>query len=276
MPVVPWTPRLFMSATAAVLSPGSEAMAPRSNIRRNVIPKNLERFTEGPLPKQPDVERLSDRVICILGQNPSSFTLNGTNIYLIGTGKRRVLLDAGEGSPKAELVLALLERVFHAENVEGLDEIIITHLHHDHVGAALEISRRFGPCRISKYPTAQVEVDRRREVIRIEQEKSGIAPESGIIPKTATITWIGLDFELNSKYHKLVDGEVIRTQGATLRILWTPGHASDHVVVLLEEEHSLFSGDLILGYGTSWVDDLSSYMASLRKLETLAPARLYP
>jgi glyoxylase-like metal-dependent hydrolase (beta-lactamase superfamily II) len=269
-------PRLFMSSTAAALNPGSEALAPRSNIRRNVIPKNLERFTEGPLPKQPDVERLSSRVICILGQNPSGFTLNGTNIYLIGTGKRRVLLDAGEGSPKAELVLALLTKVFKAEGVEGLDEIIITHLHHDHVGAALEISKRFGPCRISKYPTPQTEVDRRKEVIRIEQEKAGIVPESGIIPKAATITWIGLDFELNSNYHRLFDGELVSTEGASLRILWTPGHASDHIVVLLEEEHSLFSGDLILGYGTSWVDDLASYMASLRKLEALAPVRLYP
>jgi endoribonuclease LACTB2 len=265
-----------ISPTSANVSPGSGALAPRSDVKRNVIPKNLERFTEGPLPKQLEVEKLSDRVICILGKNPSAFTLNGTNMYLIGTGKRRTLLDAGEGSPKAEQVISTLEVLFAKEGVEGLDEIVITHLHHDHVGGASHLAKRFGPCRMSKFPSPKTEIERRKEVIRLEQERAGIDPASHVIPASAAITHIGLDFEVNSGYHRLSEGELLRTEGASLRVFWTPGHAPDHVVVLLEEERSLFSGDHVLGWGTSWVDDLGLYMQSLHKIRLLNPARLYP
>ena len=44
----------------------------------------------------PDVARWSERVVVALGQNPSAFTGPGTNTYLVGTGKSRILLDTGE------------------------------------------------------------------------------------------------------------------------------------------------------------------------------------
>jgi len=54
---------------------------------------------------------------------------------------------------------------------------------------------------------------------------------------------LGLDFELNSNYNRLREGDVITTIGATLRVYHTPGHAADHCVLKLDEESSLFSGD---------------------------------
>lgn len=42
------------------------------------------------LPKLDPVTALSPRVIQILGDNPSAYTLQGTNSYLIGTGQKYV------------------------------------------------------------------------------------------------------------------------------------------------------------------------------------------
>jgi len=78
----------------------------------------------------------------------------------------------------------------------------------------------------------------------------------------------------------IFDGKRIAANGATLIAMYTPGHASDHLSFLLEDENALFSGDHVLGRGTSviaWPDgDLGAYMDSLERARTAAPKRIYP
>ncbi|KAJ9051365.1 Beta-lactamase-like protein 2 [Entomophthora muscae] len=71
----------------------------------------------------PPVTKLSSRVIRILGLNPGSFTLQGTNTYLVGTGKQRMLIDTGDGR---EEYLNLLASVLEEQNV-AIYKILITH-----------------------------------------------------------------------------------------------------------------------------------------------------
>ncbi len=88
----------------------------------------------------PDVKRLSPVCIRILGGNPGKFTLQGTNTYLLGSGTRRILIDAGEGKPAWA---ASLREVLEAEGAT-VDTLLLSHWHHDHVGGVDDL-RKIAP-----------------------------------------------------------------------------------------------------------------------------------
>lgn len=50
------------------------------------------------LPDLADVEDVTNRVIRIMGGNPGAMQLQGTNTYLLGIGKSRILVDTGQVS----------------------------------------------------------------------------------------------------------------------------------------------------------------------------------
>ncbi|KAH7396388.1 beta-lactamase-like protein [Pyrenochaeta sp. MPI-SDFR-AT-0127] len=64
----------------------------------------------------------------------------------------------------------------------------------------------------------------------------------------------------------ITDGQIFRVEGATVRALHAPGHSTDHMCFVLEEEQAMFTGDNILGHGTSAIEDLGVFMASLQKM----------
>ncbi|HYR78912.1 MAG TPA: MBL fold metallo-hydrolase [Candidatus Dormibacteraeota bacterium] len=191
--------------------------------------------------KMPDYSRISPRVATVLGQNPSPFTGPGTNTYIVGTSKRPILLDTGQGvAIYADLLETALKELSGSSELE---QIVLTHAHIDHLGGVRQVKERFGEMPVSKMPW------------------------EGHDAQAGAITEIGHD-------------AVVETEGATLRAVFTPGHAPDHLCYVLEEERALFTGDVVLGAGTTVIPDdtgdLGQYMDSLRRLLELDLETIYP
>jgi glyoxylase-like metal-dependent hydrolase (beta-lactamase superfamily II) len=72
----------------------------------------------------------------------------------------------------------------------------------------------------------------------------------------------------------LIEGSEIGFGASQLRVLATPGHSNDHVC--FQMDRALFSGDHIMGGSSVMVEDLASYLDSLRKLSPLLLERIYP
>jgi glyoxylase-like metal-dependent hydrolase (beta-lactamase superfamily II) len=97
------------------------------------------------------------------------------------------------------------------------------------------------------------------------------------------------------QYRGMKDGDEFKCDGAVLRAVFTPGHCGDHVSFLdtttggiqrtlthrLLVTHRLpykvlYSGDCVLGEGTTKFDNLYVYMQSLYKLLKYNVTQIYP
>ena len=75
-------------------------------------------------------------------------------------------------------------------------------------------------------------------------------------------------------------GQRVRAGTVDLTAIHTPGHTSDHVAFFEPGSGALFTGDAVVGRGTSFIDppdgNLVQYLRSLTRLEELGPRTIYP
>jgi len=74
----------------------------------------------------------------------------------------------------------------------------------------------------------------------------------------------------------IADRQKFEVEGATLTAIHSPGHTVDHMVFVLAEEDAMFTGDNVLGQGTTVFEDLATYLGSLEKMKHLFKGRAYP
>ena len=156
-------------------------------------------------------------------------------------GRDRVLLiDPG---PDDERHVGDIRRSIAGRPVDG---ILLTHAHADHSASASLLSGELG------------------------------AP---ILASSSTLA------RLNLPGRVLADGDAVPVSAggpsrSRLQVVETPGHSADHLSFLLLPQRWLFTGDLVLGSGSSAVlhpdGRVGDYIGSIRKLEALRPARQFP
>jgi len=157
---------------------------------------------------------------------------------MTGPGTNTYLLDTGDGiavidpGPELSVHRAAVES---AAGSLAIRWILVTHTHRDHSPAAGELRRSTG-ARVLGMPPPE-----------------GPSQDGGFVPD-----------EILSHGDRLRAGEV------SLRAIHTPGHASNHLCFLLEEERLLFSGDHIMQGSTVVISppdgDMRQYLDALEAL----------
>ena len=84
---------------------------------------------------------------------------------------------------------------------------------------------------------------------------------------------------LDDVQQRVTGGERLRIEGEELEVIATPGHTQEHVC-FLTAVGDLFSGDTILGFGTTAIfppdGHMGAYIRSLQLLLTKQPKRIHP
>ena len=213
---------------------------------------------DAPVPLLRNVMRLT-------APNPGMMTGPGTNSYIVGTADSGyIVIDPG---PKQALHI---QRLFDATKGDILG-IVCTHSHSDHSPAAKPLQAL---CSLS----------------------GGHKPliyglPSG--PQASSNSHFSPDKTLQNKEHirlvsRRLEGDSELELAHTLQVIHTPGHAANHVCLVLVEDGLLFSGDHILNGSTTVINppdghmgdyldslDLLSAVCTEHHIEHILPAHGY-
>jgi len=166
------------------------------------------------------------------------------NCFLVrrDAGDRALLVDPGEEAPR---LLAAIEQLG-----VGLDAILLTHTHFDHIGAVAPVAKTTG----APVYCPALEVQVMRDVM-------AYVPYAGFGP-----------YESHDPEHTVEGGEHLELAGMGIDVLFTPGHSPGHVTYAVSDgdDLALFSGDVLFQGSIGRTDlpgaDHATLMASIAAL----------
>ena len=201
--------------------------------------------------------QLLQHVMRLTAPNPSMMTGPGTNTYIVGTEETGyVVIDPGPDIP------AHIERIFQATGGD-INAIVCTHSHADHSPAAWPLQQRV------------VEASNTVPGALTSEFAKHICPILGL-PSASTSrdsAFFTPDIALQNQEHLaqyLCRVEAKNALKMSLQAIHTPGHAANHLCLILPEDGLLFSGDHILNGSTTVIDPPDGSMTDyLDSLDTL-------
>ena len=176
--------------------------------------------------------------------NPGPLTGAGNNTYLI-PGPEPLLVDAGVGDPRH------LDALAEALGGVPLARVVVTHDHADHASGAAALLARWPGVTLLKMPWPGRDRRDGRGGVRVDAAGRRRRPRGR-------------------------PGD-----GFRLQVVWTPGHAPDHVCLFEPAGRVLFGGDLLVQNDTVVIPasdggSLTQYLASLARVRALVPSRVLP
>ena len=164
------------------------------------------------------------------------------NTYILrrDDSDRALIVDPGD---EADKLLAAIDGLG-----VGLDGILLTHTHFDHVGAVAPVAKATGA-----------------EVWVPEAEKFVLDDIMAFVP------WPGFGpFESYDAEHTLRGGDRLELAGFEIDVLSTPGHSPGHVTFSILDETAIFSGDVLFQGSVGRTDlpggDWNTLLESIRRL----------
>jgi glyoxylase-like metal-dependent hydrolase (beta-lactamase superfamily II)/8-oxo-dGTP pyrophosphatase MutT (NUDIX family) len=203
----------------------------------------VERFLAAPNAQGEPTRRIEFRpnYICFPVRTPTRPPATHTNCYLIYTSQELLIIDPGSPYEDEQQGLAQAVDDLIAEG-RSLREIVLTHVHPDHVGGVNALRNHLGEQ--AKVAAHQLTAEPLRESVRVDR--------------------------------LIADDELIDLKGApeiSLRAMHTPGHARGHLCFHEERTGTLISGDNIVGLGSVLIEttegNMREYLASLRRMRAL-------
>lgn len=168
------------------------------------------------------------------------------NAYLINTGTRLVLIDAGAGTlfgpTLGRMLTALRASGYQPEQV---DEIYISHMHGDHVGGLLADGK-------PAFPNAVVRAEKAEADLWLDQAKMDAAPKDLQPAFKGAMVAIGPYVAANR--FKAYEGDTELTPG--IRALVTRGHTPGHALYVIQSkgEKLVLWGDLMHQAAVQFLD----------------------
>jgi len=151
--------------------------------------------------------------------------------YLIDAGGKLALIETGPSTCLEHLARGVAAA---GHDLGDVSRIIVTHIHLDHAGAAGVIARRHPRVRVSVHPAGAPHLVDPARLVR---------SAARIYGDDMKRLWGEIAGVPADRVDVLEDGGALDVGNRRLRVAFTPGHASHHVVIFDEVSGTLFTGD---------------------------------
>lgn len=198
-------------------------------------------------------------------QNPEgSFIESSSSVVIVGDNKQ-IIIDPGTNIKK-RLDYLIKEMKDDDLNIDGTDEIWLTHAHPDHYQAIYDLFKRFGrEKKVRCHPLGQSILNSfnwRNNFITQEKRKAGPYWKLLVVPgdrkkidsgNTASVLemireGISILWQKIKKIDNIepfFDTETIKVSPLEIQVLFLPGHTPDEVGFWMAKEQVLILGDLV-------------------------------